>query len=238
MGRERGYHTPAKAGRVTAEDVSAYLREHPDFFVRQPELLAHISAPRADSAANVLDFQHFMIERLRADLADMRREQRELVSSSRAQINNQSRIHAAVLFLLDAPDLHHLFQTITTELAVLLDLDVVCLVLEGETDDCPTIDVGAVRVVRPGTVEIWLDGCDIILEDGITGDPDLFGPGAGLVRSQALVRLEFSSRAPRGLLALGSREPDGYHPGQSTELLSFLARVAERCLRQALNLPR
>ena len=40
-----------------------------------------------------------------------------------------------------------------------------------------------------------------------------------------------------GLLALGSREPDTFHPGQATELLCFLTRVIERCIRSWLDLP-
>jgi len=77
----------------------------------------------------------------------------------------------------------------------------------------------------------------VVLAADTPGDPELFGPGAGLVRSQALIRLQISSETPEGLLAFGSREPDMFHQGQGTELVCFLARVVERCIRSWLDLP-
>jgi uncharacterized protein YigA (DUF484 family) len=71
----------------------------------------------------------------------------------------------------------------------------------------------------------------------VEGDAMVFGPGAGLVSSDALLRLSISSTTPTALLALGAREPGQFHPGQGTELLTFLARVVESCIRGWLNLP-
>jgi hypothetical protein len=51
------------------------------------------------------------------------------------------------------------------------------------------------------------------------------------------VRLRFNSQTPAGLLALGSRQEEKFHPGQGTELLQFLARALERCVRAWLDLP-
>jgi hypothetical protein len=39
------------------------------------------------------------------------------------------------------------------------------------------------------------------------------------------------------MLAFGSREPDLFQQGHGTELISFLARVVERCIRSWLDLP-
>jgi len=40
------------------------------------------------------------------------------------------------------------------------------------------------------------------------------------------------------LLAFGSREEERFHPGQGTELLSFLARILTHAMRSWLDLPR
>ena len=66
--------------------------------------------------------------------------------------------------------------------------------------------------------------------------PALFGSAAGLVRSQALLRLDVSEHAPVGLLCIGTRRSDKFHPGQGTELLSFLARVTELTFAAWLDL--
>jgi len=40
-----------------------------------------------------------------------------------------------------------------------------------------------------------------------------------------------------GLLALGGFEAEQFHPDQAIDLLEFLARIVERCVRQWLELP-
>ncbi|HTR84696.1 MAG TPA: DUF484 family protein, partial [Reyranella sp.] len=56
-----------------------------------------------------------------------------------------------------------------------------------------------------------------------------------LVRSQALLRLQLRRDAPQGVLAFGSRTPDKFHPGQGTELLTFLGKVVELTFRGWLD---
>ncbi len=94
-------------------------------------------------------------------------------------------------------------------------------------------------MLEPGSVdELIGTGHDALLRSDVVGDPALFGAAAaGLVRSDALVRLRVSSAAPIGLLALGARKPGVFHPGQGTELLSFLAQVIEHSIRAWLDLP-
>lgn len=236
MGRETG-HSPRVSGAITAEEVSAFLRQHPDFLAQHAELVQVLTPPMVSRGDRVVDFQHFMVERLRADLQRLKERQRELVATSRANMNSQTRIHAAVLALLDAQSFEHLIQTITTDLAVVLDLDVACLVVESNGQDIPHVHTSGVRVVEPGTVSRWLGRREVVLHGDIDGDAEIFGPGAGLVRSQALIRLQVSCETPLGLLAFGSRDPDMFHHGQGTELVSFLARVVERCIRSWLDLP-
>ena len=63
----------------------------------------------------------------------------------------------------------------------------------------------------------------------------LFGGAAGLVRSQALLRISIGRGAPIGLLCIGARRAGRFHPGLSTELLSFLARVLGITISQWLS---
>jgi uncharacterized protein YigA (DUF484 family) len=63
----------------------------------------------------------------------------------------------------------------------------------------------------------------------------VFGSAASLVRSAALLRLRPGRSVPAGLIALGARSPDFFHPRQGTELITFLARVAERCIHRWLE---
>ncbi len=60
-----GAPAPDQANTTRATDVIAYLREHPDFLERHPDALQLLAAPRRGNGDGVLDFQHFMLERLR-----------------------------------------------------------------------------------------------------------------------------------------------------------------------------
>lgn len=236
MGRDPG-HTQRPAQTLSSEDVCAYLRKHPDFLAQNADLVHHLTPPSQDRGQGVVDLQAFMLDRLRGEVRRLKDQQRELIGTSRANLNSQNRIHAAVLFLLDAQSFEQLIQTITTDLAVLLDLDVACLVVESNGSDIPHVHSSGVRVVEPGAIAERLGRADVVLNKDITGDPEIYGPGAGLVRSEALIRIHVSSETPEGMLAFGSREPDTFHTGQGTELVGFLARVVERVIRGWLELP-
>jgi len=93
-----------------------------------------------------------------------------------------------------------------------------------------------VQLLRAGMVDALLGERDALLRSDIQGDPALFGGAAGLVRSEALFRLHVSAHAPVGLLCIGTRRPDKFHPGQGTELLAFLARTVEKTIAAWLDL--
>ena len=56
----------------SAAQVIAYLRRHPDFLYRHPELLDIQAPPARHNNGSVVDLQHFMVERLRNDVAKLR----------------------------------------------------------------------------------------------------------------------------------------------------------------------
>src|SRR3546814_393327 len=116
------------AGPSHAE-VAAWLVEHPDFLNQHPELLARMNPPPSTRPDGIVDLQSFMAERLRSEVERLKGQQRAIISATRANHNSQNRVHAAILSLLDAENFEQLIQTITTDLAVLLDLDVVCLLV-------------------------------------------------------------------------------------------------------------
>lgn len=234
----------------TAEsDVIAYLRTNPDFLMRHPDLAAELTLlPRDFGSPAVVDMQHALTNRLRVEIEHLKAGQRLLVGNSRANAANQARVHAAVLALISATSFEHLVSVITEELTLLLDIDAVGLGVEREAEvgaarltgfiGGPSA-VAGVQVLAVGAVDQILGADqDVILRAEVEGDPTLFGAAAaGLVCSDALVRLRVSSKAPMGLLALGSRKPGSFHPGQGTELLAFLARVIEVTICAWLDLP-
>jgi len=223
---------------VQASEVLAFLRQHPGFLAEHPELLQILTPPSRERGNGVVDMQHFMLQRLQAELARLKNQQRALVSTSRANLASQARVHQAVLALLAAPSFEHLIQIVTTDLAVLLDADVVMLAVESSSCGRVALPVHGIQLLERGAVaELFGADRSVLLEPEAHGDPKLFGSGAGLVRSAALLRLSVSPCAPPGLLAIGARKTGKFHPGQGTELLGFLARSLEVVIAGWLDLP-
>jgi len=206
--------------------VATYLKANPEFFEAHPEAL-----PPAQEGKGVVDFQSRMLEKLKNDKAQVQRVQKEIIENARANMHNQSRIHTAVLVALEAESFEEFVEAVTQELPVLLNVDTINLVIESTSKEIPFINQAGIRFAKQGLVQKYLGNGDALLQNNVTGAEELFGPGAGLVRSHALVRLEISRETPAGIIAFGSRDPELFQPNQAVDQIGFLAQVIERGIR-------
>jgi uncharacterized protein len=225
------------ADKLSAEDILNYLKAHPDFLNKHPEAFDLLAPPKATQGKGVADFQSYMIQRLKADKDEVITATREIVENARSNMNNQQRIHAAVLRLLEALDFGDFINCITMDLANLLDVDIAVLLIESSGQDIPHIHQSGIRILPGGTIDQWMRGKNVMLQDNISGIEAVYGGGATLVNSQILLRVDISMDTPPAILAFGSRDPNMFHDGQATDQILFLARVIERCFRSWLNLP-
>lgn len=216
---------------LTAEDVVAFLKERKDFFRDHPDLLEELTVTTEDRGRGVVNFQQVLLERLKKDKTNAHKVQKELIETFRANMNNQNRIQTAVLVILEAETFEEFIESVTQDLPVLLDVDTVNLVIESTSREVPFINQSGIRFARQGFVKQWLGDGDALLQPNINGHEDIFGPGAGLVKSHALLRLEISQNTPAGIIAFGSRNPEAFTPEQAIDQIGFLAQVVERCFR-------
>ncbi len=227
---------------ATAAQVVAYLRRNPDFLSRHPELLDLQLSPGRHGASGkgVVDLQQFMVERLRGEINKLRNDQDEILANTRDNLSTQERIHKAVVELLEAESFEQFIDIITGDLGLLLEVDVVSLCVELSDHTAKRPKHEGIQFLGRGAVDRALGGKDkhVVLRDEAIGDPEIFGAGAELVRSDAMLRLNISSHAPAGLIAFGARHPGYFHAGQGTELMSFLGRVIEFGIRTWLDLPK
>ncbi len=224
---------------LSDEQVIAYLRRHADFLASHPELLDVLTPPSRAVGDGVVDIQTFMIQRLRDEIEQLRQHQSELLASSRKNRSKQSQVHAAVVEMLGATTLEHLIEVVTVDFVRTLGVDVVTLCVEYSDDGTEPCRRAGVYCLEKGTIDDTLGrGRDILLAADTDGDPRIFGAGAGLVHSVALLRLRLGRKAPNCLLALGARQPGKFQPAQEgTEIFGFLARTLEHSLREWLDLP-
>ncbi|OHC74381.1 MAG: hypothetical protein A3G18_09125 [Rhodospirillales bacterium RIFCSPLOWO2_12_FULL_58_28] len=224
------------ADEPSIEQVADYLRRHPDFLTR-PDVLEAMTPPGrwGEEGEGVVDMQRFMLVRLREEIDNLRDCAQDLIETSRANMSSQTRTHAAVLAMLSADDFNHFLRVLSDDLPLLLDVDAVTIAFEPPARPFPDLVSPYIGDMPEGAVDHFLTaGREVVLLCNLTEDDSLFGSAGGLVRSAALARIRPGIKTPAGILALGSRA-NTFHPGQGTELVSFMARVTERCLYRWLE---
>jgi uncharacterized protein YigA (DUF484 family) len=222
---------------VTDEDVIQYLKDNPNFLQVNPDLCDILLPPKAASGEGVADFQTYMIDRLKADKEEVINSTRELVENARSNMNNQQRIHEAVLRLLEAQRFDDFIKAITMDMATILHVDITAFVVEAAGDEIPNVQTSGIRMIPEGTVTKWMGDKTVMLQDNISGIEPIYGGGATLVQSQILLRIDISGDTPPAIIAFGSRDPNMFSDGQATDQILFLARVIERAFRRWLDLP-
>lgn len=221
------------------DEVASYLKDNPDFLLKHPDLIRLLTPPAYHQGDGVVDLQQFMLDRLREDLRQTRAERDDLVALSRSNLSGQTQIHKSILALLEAQDFEQFVHFLTTDLAMHLGIDIVTVCVEVDENPPPANDTGVI-ILPAGTIAQFFDPADenaIYLKDGAPDLPLVFGGGAALVNSHALIRLRFGHQGRQGLLALGARTTGTFTADQGTDLLTFLGRVVETCTRRWLNLP-
>jgi uncharacterized protein YigA (DUF484 family) len=225
---------------LTEEDVLNYLRSTPKFLQKNPQACDYLIPPKTGTGKDgkkIADFQSFMIERLKDDKEKVLETTQAIVENARSNMNNQQRIHAVILRLLEARNFEEFITIMTMDMANMLDTDISVFIVESNGKDIPHIQTSGIRVLPEGTIDNWMGGQSVMLQDNISGIEAIYGGGANLVQSQALLRIDIAMDTPPAILAFGSRDPNMFGDGQATELISFLARVVERAFRNWLSLP-
>jgi uncharacterized protein YigA (DUF484 family) len=216
----------ASQGVPGDEPIADYLREHPDFFVRNEALLALLRLPHARGGSTV-SLMERQVEVLREKNQQLESKLAEFVGVARTNEQLVEKIHRFTRRLLNAANRHEAISQIEQSLREDFGAFQSVLVLFGGG----ALDIPADRFV---TV---VDGKD----PGLAGFETLFSAGkprCGQVRDSqreflfgtesigisSLALVPLGGKEPLGLLAIGSPDRDRFNPGMSTE---FLARMGE-----------
>jgi uncharacterized protein YigA (DUF484 family) len=223
---------------ITADDVVAYLKAHPDFFDKHAELAGELAlAPRAQGPG-VIDMQQAILKRLRSEIDRLKSERTEIIANSRQNQIVQNRIQAAVISIIQATTFEKMIHVVTHELPELLDVDFITMAIEANADAPKKVPVRGVYVLAPGAIDAALgENKHARLRSNIAGEEAFFGEVSRFVQSDVLLRLRVSSGSPDGVMCFGSRDPEAFGPDMATELLFFLAKVLENTIRAWLDLP-
>jgi hypothetical protein len=205
-------------------DVIAYLRRNPRVLLNNPDLLAAIAPERTfETESVVIDMQRFVVERLRRQVDDLRTSSDRLLSTTRSNMSLIERTLESGLALLYARDFGELAQILHDELPLHLGVDAVTIAFETET--MPADGGSVIRPLPAGTIGRIMGDKPSLIRPEVEGEAALYGSSAGLVRSDALIRLDVGEGLPVGVFAVGCRAPGYFAPDQGTELIAFLGHV-------------
>lgn len=217
-----------------AEEVAAYLRDHPDFLARRPELYRTLAPPRRVHGENMADHMAAMVAAERSRTRGLEAEVQAAVASGRAGATLVMCVRLAVLALMRSRDV---METVTQELPALLRVES-CTLLNEPTTHASGRQAEATFAFRragflpmpPGSlVRLVGRGRDARVRTEVTEAAMLHAEAAELVTRDALVRVPLACGTPC-LLALGARDAASLPTRQTATTLAFLGRIVAAAL--------
>ncbi len=209
-----------------ADQIAAYLRDHPEFLADYPDLALSLRAPREDGATTQL--ASYQIDILRDRVRGLETRLRELLTIASDNEALLQRLHLLALRLLRIGDLREGVLAIAAGLNEDLQAEHARLLLIG----APAVDLLAPWLLQwPADdarlqqfVDLWPHRnarCGRIRRERLSA---LFGEAAPGIASAALVPL-IGDAAPIGLLAIGSSDEQRFQPGMATDLLTRMGEM-------------
>lgn len=217
---------PENQAPLDAEQVAAYLRQHPEFFVAHDELIPEMRIPHdSGSAVSLVERQ---VRLLRERNIEMRHRLAQLMDVARDNDRLFEKTRRLVLDLLDATSLEDVVSTVEDSLRHEFQVPFVSLILFSDSN----LPVG--RSVSSAEAHQAIGGllsggktvCGVLRPHELSF---LFGEAeAGEVGSAAVVSLTFQGL--HGVLAIGSSDPQHYKSSLGTLFLGYVAEVLARVL--------
>lgn len=206
---------------LDAMDVASYLRQHPEFLAEFPDIAMALVLPREQGqAASLASYQ---LDVLRDKTRALSRRLQELIAIAQDNEQLMVRVHAFTLSLMRAGTLADTLSRVVATLTEDFHTDLVRLCLHrpvaGFQADWLKIAARSEPGLRPFD-EFLAAGeplCGRLNADKLTF---LFGQHGDKVKSAVLLPI-----ADEGLLAIGSHDPNRFHPGMGTIFLKLIAEA-------------
>jgi uncharacterized protein YigA (DUF484 family) len=224
-------HDNAIKDGVTPAEVASYLRRHPAFLHEYPDLALTLLPPREEGKTTSL--ASYQLDVLRDKNRELGRRLTELVNIANENEQLVQRVHALNLSLMRESTLAGSVRRIVAGLREDFSEDFIRLVLMRVDAELPAADWLIVQPQGvqglPEFVEFFRNGealCGRLQPEKLDF---LFGARADEVHSSALTPL-VENGAPLGMLAIGSTDPNRFHPGMGTLFLKLIAETASAAI--------
>jgi uncharacterized protein YigA (DUF484 family) len=218
---EPNFNAPAEE-----KQIADYLVAHPEFFERHLDALRDLKIPHPTSGQAISLLERQVIS-LRDQAKRYRGQFEDLIQVARENDRLSRQLHELTLALIEARSLDEVLNTLQDELRTQFQADAVELRLFSAADLDRAVNEG-----EPGPAlfrDFMTQGrpkCGILKQEQLAY---LFGSQAAETGSVALVPI--TGERTVGILAIGSRDADRFHPGKGTDFLRRLGEVVSRTLQ-------
>lgn len=211
------------------EAVSRYLDDHPDYFLRYPDLLSRLLLAH-ETGGKAVSLIERQVKVLREQSQTLQRQLRELVNNARENDVLSGRLHRFATAMIGCTSLDDALDTTYDLLRQEFKLDAVVILLQGR----PT------RGGRPELVPEDDKRLNSLFRQFNSGKPIcggkfddslmsyLFSGRAAEIKSIAIIPL--GEKHPHGILGLGTSDPHRFHPGMGTVYLTRLGEMLAHSL--------
>jgi uncharacterized protein YigA (DUF484 family) len=208
---------------LTAEQVSSYLLEHPDFFHEHEALLEHLYVPHPSGKAVSLVSRQ--LEIFRNKHQELEKQLATLIDIARENDSAFNRMHELTLAMLETRSL----DDVMTHLEVVLS-------------DCFNTDYVAIKIIQPETEAkkhvLFVDENSAELKHfhailsrnqpqcghiTLAQARFLFPEQAEAVKSSAIIPMAFTQL--EGVLAIGSRDEKRFHASMGHLFLTQMSEI-------------
>ncbi|TAN02886.1 MAG: DUF484 family protein [Rhodanobacteraceae bacterium] len=212
---------------LEAMDVAEYLRQHPCFLGNFPDVAAELVMPREQGPAASL--AAYQLEALRARNRELNERLAELVAVAGDNEQLMVRVHTLTVGLLRDDNLADILKSFVAALHEDFHTDLVRVVLFRDGAELPRTDwlvcAPQGKQALPAFAEFLARGepaCGRLAQEKLDR---LFGSDAGKVQSAALLKI-----GGTGMLAIGSHDPNRFHPGIGTLFLKLIAQALDAAI--------
>lgn len=219
---------------ISEEQITEYLRKHPDFFVKQPGLLADLRLPHESGQAISLVERQVSI--LRERNMDMRHRLSKLLDNARDNDRLFDKTKRLVLALLEGQGIEDTVDSLFYSFDKEFNIHYTSLILFGDPARLPNSQarVEPLSRARESIAQVLKNNkplCGVLDKKEVDY---LFPEFNDSVGSVALVPLIHGTTF--GVLAIANRDPMYYRSSMGTLFLSYIGEVLNRTLPK--HLPR
>lgn len=229
---DKPYDKPSIAD-ITADQVAAWLKLHPDFFLKRDDLLGELQvAHPAGGAVSLLERQ---VSVLRERSTDLRHRLNNLLDNARNNDRLFEQTKALVLKLLEAQSTDQIVDTFTRGLEQDFQIDFASIVLFGNPAQfrglrARVVSFDDARTQVEGLLKSSKAVCGVLRPEEVKF---LFPEHSRQIGSAAVVPLHFGQ--PLGMLAIASTDPNYFRSSMGTLFLGYIAEVINRLLPKHLK---